>query len=116
MFNIYSAKELAKFIILYLRKSERKIDNLKLNYILYIIQREYLKKCGRPLFYDKITINKYGILIESVYYRYCMYGAMDIDSFMIKDDIEIKNNDKEFVEYIVDNFFIYDALELSKKN
>lgn len=74
---MYSAKSLANYIINKCIDDECVINNLQLNFILCLIQETYLnsKSCA---FYEEIRKCKFGYVVPSVYYSYCMYGAYDI--------------------------------------
>lgn len=57
---------------------ERGISNLKLQKILYFIQREALRTLGRVAFLDRIEAWKFGPVITSVYYEFSGRGSLPI--------------------------------------
>lgn len=70
-----NAFELSKIVIDYCFKLEYPITNLQLQKILYYIQKEFLNIFGKPAFEDAIEAWKFGPVVPSVYYQFCMFGA-----------------------------------------
>ena len=77
--RMYSAKQVAQYIINKCSIEERPISNLKLQKLLYFVWIEYRKNTGKKLFDDKIYAWQFGPVVPEVYYDYCAYGGMDID-------------------------------------
>ena len=73
----YSALDLAKYILQKCIDDSRPISNLQLQKILYYVQGEFLKE-DRKAFDDPIEAWMFGLVVPSVYERYCMNGAMPI--------------------------------------
>ena len=72
----YTASDITAYIIN--MSDAYDINNLKLQKLLYLCQREYLKKYNRPLFKDKIVAWQYGPCIPSIYHVYSYRGASRI--------------------------------------
>ena len=54
------------------------IPNLKLQYLLWFVQLDYLGQYGELLFDDKFTASKAFPIVRDVYGEYISYGGMDI--------------------------------------
>ena len=54
------------------------ISNLKLQNMLYFIQKEYLNKFGEPAFLEEIEAWKFGPAVPSIYYQFAGYGSLPI--------------------------------------
>ncbi len=68
-----SALEIAKYVITKCYDDGEPISNLKLQKILYYMQKEYINKFGRLLFKEMIEAWKFGPTIPAVYYKYSTY-------------------------------------------
>lgn len=77
---VCTAAELAAYILKRCCKKGTPITNLRLQQILYIIQRYYLQH-GRICFTDSFFAQGYGPSIMSVYYEYSNFGGMEINEF-----------------------------------
>lgn len=73
----YSALIIAKYVISECYKQGKPVTNTKLQKILFMIQKEYLK-CFCLCFYENIEAWEFGPCIPKVYYRYCGCGVMPI--------------------------------------
>lgn len=86
--------KLAKYIINKCHKENEPISNLKLQVIIYAIQKRFKEK-GFSLIDEKHKMTKAGPYYESVYYQYCGYGALpiklsyDVDLELDQDSIAI---------------------------
>lgn len=70
-----NAFELSKIVIDYCLELGHPISNLQLQKILYYIQKEFLNIFNKPAFEDAIEAWKFGPVVPSVYYQFCMFGA-----------------------------------------
>lgn len=71
---MYTALEVAKYIINKCIELNRPISNLQLQKILYYVQGEYMKcNDGQPLFNNEIMAWQYGPVVPEVYYEYNKY-------------------------------------------
>lgn len=77
---MWSAEELAKYIVTKCTEDHFSVSNLQLQGILYFIQKEALRQTGKPMFRDEIQAWKFGPAIPAVYYRFGGFGAMPIDA------------------------------------
>lgn len=74
---MYSALEIAKYIISKCTQERYPISNLHLQKILYYIQKEFLEN-GSIAFEDEIEAWQFGPVVPRVYYQYCGFGALPI--------------------------------------
>lgn len=76
---MYSAIEVAKFVISYCTDMGSSISNLKLQKILYYLQVFYVRN-GSFLFPEEIYAWQHGPVIPEVYYMFSGYGASKIQN------------------------------------
>lgn len=76
----HSAKDWAKFLLFNAEKyyPDVAIPNLKLQYLMYLFQREYIRRFNRQAFFEQIEAWNYGPCIPEVFYTYCGFGGMPI--------------------------------------
>ena len=74
---MYSALDIAKFIINKCTQERLPISNLQLQKILYYVQREFLQQ-GTKAFSEEIEAWQFGPVVPEVYKQYCGFGAMPI--------------------------------------
>lgn len=109
---MYKALDIAKYVVAKCYKDGKPITNLKLQKILYFIQKEYLCS-GSKAFSDDIEAWMYGPVVSDVYYHYCTSGAMPIFSIDDKDLTSIlSEEDKERINKIIDKYIDYDVWKL----
>lgn len=97
---MYTALEIAKYIVNKCVKEEKYINNSKLQKILCLIQKEYIQNHNRPIFPDNIEAWTIGPVVPNVYYYYCSHGSMSI--IFSYETSEISDKDKEIINRIVE--------------
>lgn len=76
---MYTAMQIAHYIIEKCTQDDKAISNLQLQKILYYLQKNALQKdVNKPLFSDDFVAWQFGPVIEEVYYNYCSFGSMPI--------------------------------------
>lgn len=75
---MYTAKQVANYVIEYGLKNNIAISNLKLQKLLYFIWIDYYKQTKSFLFDDSFEAWKFGPVIPDVYYDYCIFGGFSI--------------------------------------
>ena len=112
---MYTALDVAKYVIWYCQQKGYVISNLKLQKILYFIQAQFLvfgdehKAC----FSDDIQAWKFGPVVPTVYRKYRLYGNAHIPSFDKEENFsEIAEKDKTMINRIVDRCADYTASQL----
>ena len=71
------ALDVAKYIVNESTQNNYQISNLKLQKILFFLQREFLKH-DKEAFEDDIEAWQFGSVIPVVYQEFCMFGANPI--------------------------------------
>ena len=133
----YSAKEVAAYIINYsLKNGHRRIDNLKLQKLLYYVQSYFLcnTKSHSQCFSDTIEAWSWGPVVPNVYREYKLYGASSLPKVNIIDteysfdgddlrEIPIPfepekiftTEDRENIEKVIDAYKDYSCIAMMKK-
>lgn len=97
--RIYSALDVAKYVINKCTVENHPISNLQLQKILYFLQLKYLVDNGRVLFTDEIQAWQFGPVVPEVYYQYCGFGSMAITmNYEINIDVDDSNQIDAIVE------------------
>lgn len=95
--EIYSAIDISNYIIDKCNKENIFINNLKLNKLLYFVQKEHLKKYNRILFIEELLPYRYGVSVENVYRVFKYYGRDNINE-PIDKLIDINEESKEIID------------------
>lgn len=83
----------ANYIIEYSNKIGYKINNLKLQKLLYFVNVRNILENGVPLFEESMEKWKYGPVVPDVYHEYKRFGAFAISNDdIVKDYIEFSSN------------------------
>lgn len=109
----YKARDVAEYIIFYSHSKDYSISNLKLQKLLYFVQKEFFKS-GRKCFEDEIEYWDCGPIIEDVYRRYKVYGGGNIPGFIAKNPSDITEDDKTLIASIVDRYKYESSIQLAK--
>ena len=123
--SMYSALEIARYIINYANNHNMIISNLKLQKILYFVQLEFLLN-KKTCFKDNIEAWDFGPVIPAVYHEFKQYGAFAIPKISyVYDDSDglfnlrkipykpqIKECDKKIIEDVVNECNQYSAGQL----
>lgn len=67
-------------------KDNIEISPMKLQKLLYIFYKEYLKKTGQKIFYDVFEVWRYGPVIPTVYDTFKKYGSNSIKQYCLNND------------------------------
>lgn len=95
--EIYPAMDISNYIIYKCNQENIFINNLKLNKLLYFVQKEHLKKYNRVLFIEDLLPYRYGASVENVYRVFKYYGRDNIDE-PIDKLIDINEESKEIID------------------
>ena len=128
---MYTAIEVAKYVINYSHDINHPISNLKLQKLLYYIQAASLVESGHKCFEEPIIAWEFGPVVEEAYQLYKEYGRSDIprqnafkkmifDSqqmkIVIHESKDIVNPEKGIIEKVVNAYKnILNPFELVKK-
>lgn len=99
---VYSAIDVAKYVILRCNTLNKSISNLKLQKVLYFLQAEFLVARNSPCFYEKIEAWDFGPVVPDIYFRYRVYGGATIPSFQEEYDSPFTKYDKPLADAIID--------------
>lgn len=77
---MYSAQQVAKFILGVCNVQSIEINNLRLQYLLYVAQIGYLTQTEESLYKEDIVAFPMGPQVREVYFEYCAYGGIEIDT------------------------------------
>lgn len=97
---MYSALDLAKYVVSKCVFDDSPISNLQLQKILYYIQKDYLSR-DQIAFSDEIEAWQFGPVVPNVYYYYCGYGAMPISTAL--GIFNPTHEDKTIIDPIVES-------------
>ena len=81
-----TALNVANTILFAGAKDKIDISPMKLQKLIYILYKEYLKKTNKKLFNDKFCVWRYGPVITEVYMAFKKYGSKPITDFYYSDD------------------------------
>lgn len=109
---MYSATDVAKYIILKCNKLGRTISNLKLQKILYFVQAEFLVSQGNPCFRERIEAWDFGPVIPDVYHLYKVYGSASIPRSRDEEYCPFNSEDKALADEIIEQCSKYSASTL----
>lgn len=101
---MYTAIEVANYIITYEHSQNRSISNLKLQKLLYFVQAQFIRVKDEPCFKDKIVAWSMGSVVLNVYYAYSWYGGMDILELKEGIEITITKKDKAIINEVLTLF------------
>lgn len=113
-----SAYDVAEYILSYLyKKNKVKINNSKLQRILYFIFRDYYKQFGFYLFDDEIIAWRYGFVVPIVYYYYYSEPNLDvIEKITFNENNNLKNLSSLKIKFIQERIEYYGKFELEELN
>ena len=121
---MYSAIEVAKYIIDYSNAHNYFISNLKLQKLLYFVQAYFLISSPdkEPCFWDEIEAWDFGPVVPSVYSELKGFGGASIYGFpsniiasnIIADDSIIEKGDRKLIEDVIEKFRYFTAVDLTK--
>ena len=112
---MYTAKQVARYIINKRSVDRRPICNLTLQNLLYLVWIEYHKRENTRLFDDRIYAWQFGPVVPEVYYDYCAYGGMDIDRRYDSSQIGITESDAEVLDASLAEYLNYSVSRLVSK-
>lgn len=97
-----TALDIARYVIAISNKENLKVNNITLQWLLFIINRRYKNKFGYYIFYDSLVKEQYYPKYESVYYEFCGFGALPIRLPLRNSDfIPIQKDVFEIVKSVV---------------
>ena len=112
---MYNCFDIAKYFIELAKEEGQGIDPMKLLKLTYIAHGWYLGLTDRPLFENQVQSWKFGAVIPDLYYSIKMFGKNNVDPFLLSISAknELKEEDKEFIKKIWNNYKNLSGLQLS---
>ena len=111
---MYSAQDVANFVLQTHRSFGCPVNNFKLQQILYFVQANFLTMHNRPCFSDNIEAWDIGPVVPAVYEQYKGCGSDAIPNEETSNVPEISYVGRYLIEGIVTTCMNYSAEELSK--
>ena len=110
---MYSAIDVAKYIIWYSKEKGYTVSNLKLQKILYFVQAAFLVDCDSPCFKENIEAWDFGPVVSEVYHYFKIFGSADIPKNVgINAETAIMRSDRQIINEMVDQCAEYSASAL----
>lgn len=100
MYNVF---DVAQYVLYRYMELNRSITNLKLQKLLYFIQRKSLQVNQRPMFNEIIEAWQFGPVVPAVYYKYVGAGASEIYEFSLPD-VKFEQEDIDIMEDIINKY------------
>jgi uncharacterized phage-associated protein len=107
---MYTAQQIADYIVWSAHESGSFISNLKLQKILYYVQGWHLAIFQCPLFAERFQAWVHGPVIPELYHRYKKHSWRNIDEDVARPDLDAATAD--FLDEVLDEYGSKDALEL----
>ncbi|MBF1049432.1 Panacea domain-containing protein [Peptostreptococcus sp.] len=109
--SLYTANQIASYIIKKCLESKKEISNLQLQKILYYTQAAFLVKVNRPAFSDDIVAWKYGPVVKDIYQEYKCNSNRPIYDYIPYDGL-IADDHTDLIDEIILAKSDYSAFEL----
>lgn len=110
---MYSALNIAKFIINHGISQRTPVSNLRLQKLLYFVWVEYYKNtCDKMLFDDEFSAWSFGPVIPIVYADFCMWGGFPITTR--QDVSQPTSPDVALIERILERYSAFTTGRLVK--
>lgn len=106
---MYTAQEIADYVVSKCIKDGCPISNLQLQKILYFLQAGALHAGRGTAFGDEIEAWQFGPVVPGVYYQFSRYGAMPITS---SGEVELLPEDRAVLDPIIEEKRAMGAWEL----
>lgn len=110
---MYSAIDIANYVILKERLCGHLVSNLKLQKILYFIQAVFLVEKGVPCFSEEILAWSFGPVVYEVFYEYRIFGGSGIPSNLKIKRPRILDEDKVIIDSLLETLRLYDSVTLT---
>ena len=124
----YYAIDIARFTVNFSHEIGIECSNLKLQKLLYFIQRAFIIVQDKPCFEEKIEAWAYGPVVPEVYQEFRKFGSsnipkiecivsVDLKTLTIKeenfDDNIISDDDKQIIKKVVDIYRDMSAISMA---
>lgn len=111
--EMYPASDIAKYTIGYEASRGRRVNNLRLQKLLYFIQVKVLTTLSCPCFYDDIEAWDFGPVVPTVYRGYKVFGGASIPCLDQLEAVTIDNPEmRDAINAILDECARYTTSRL----
>ncbi len=110
---VYTAIDIAKYVITYCTEKRKPVSNLKLQKMLYYLWIEYYSRTKDFLFADDICAWQFGPVVPNAYYEFCFYAGIPI---VARFENNIDKRDIEIIKPIIDSYIPVPASTLVNKS
>lgn len=110
---VYTAVDIAKYIVSYCAHRQRPISNLKLQKMLYYTWIDYYKKTNNALFLNDICAWQLGPVVPDAYYEFCSYAGTPIS---VTFNVSVDSSDVSLINSIIDSYISIPASTLVNKS
>lgn len=108
--KMYSVIDVANYIILYCKRHNYSISNLKLQKLLYFVQAQFMVVLGKPAFYQEIEAWDFGPVVPEAYRHFKIWGSSEIPEVVARGaESKIRFQDQEIIDAILDQCASYSA-------
>ena len=109
---MYSAKDIATYVVWRENMCGRGVNNLRLQKLLYFIQAQFLVDTGEPCFDDEMQAWDIGPVVPSVYHEYKYFGSSSIPLRAVTTFILGGCGDVDLIDHILDRCAEYRTSDL----
>ena len=99
---LYSAVDIAKYVVTRCIEKQNPISNLKLQKMLYFIWIDFYKKTSEELFFDEFCAWQFGPVVPDAYYEFCHYAGRPI--FTAYYEVVLESRDEKLIDGIIDSY------------
>lgn len=111
---MYSAHDVAVYVINWCNEQGVSISNLKLQKLLYFVQGEASARISQRLIDDDFYAWRLGPVVPEVYSDYAMYSSSHIPAQ--KESKVIREKEREIIEKALSKYAIYSTWSLVEKS
>lgn len=114
---MYSAIDVAEYIVARCANSGRPVTNLQLQKIMYYVQLNFLRTYDKCIFEDDILALRHGPAVKEVYYKYNIWGRNEIVPRAVQSAKEtFLEKDRELIDRVTDACLLLDQWELVERS
>lgn len=118
---MYSVAHVANTLLVKAQESNSTLTPMKLQKLLYLLYKEYLKRTKQPLFPERFEPWRYGPVIGDIYQAFKKYGSgpikgyyEDVDGKSYYLNVSVDGELKRAVEKVWDKYSGFDGIKLSR--
>lgn len=93
-----TALDVAKYLVTKMIRDGHPCTNLQLQKLMYAVCEEG-KKREKYIFFEEFEQRAFGPMIPSVYYHFCIWGAMPV--MLTFDDVQVPESQKEIIDDVL---------------